>query len=267
MNRAFINRLDCADTRTLTRNRRRDGAELGAVVNQVKRWSERHMVLCLMATLILASCGGGGSDSGSQTYPPVMVSASPAPPAGIVTNAYGFGFSVASGGSPPFTWAVTSGGLPGGLTLAADGTLSGTPTAAGSFAFTVTATDSAQPPASGSQPFSVTIDTPAPLLIDSGQAPPDGIHDTPYSFQFTATGGYLPLSWTVTAGTLPPGLTLNPDGTLTGTPTAARSTPFAFTVTVTDSSTPTPATNSVAYSITISEPPPPSINNTPPPTA
>jgi hypothetical protein len=225
------------------------------------------MVLCLMATLILASCGGSGSDSGSPTYPPVVVSASPAPPAGIVTNAYGFGFSVASGGSPPFTWAVTSGALPGGFTLAADGTLSGTPTAAGSFAFTVTATDSAQPPASGSQPFTVTINSPGPPVVDAGQTPAAGIHNTPYSLQFTATGGYLPLSWTVTAGTLPPGLTLNPDGTLTGTPTAARSTPFAFTVTVTDSSTPTPATSSVAYAITISEPPPPSINNTPPPTA
>src|SRR6516165_10442967 len=87
------------------------------------------------------------------------------------------------------------------------------------------------------------------------------------TYAFTATGGNLPLSWTVTAGTLPPGLTLNSGGTLSGKPTAARSTPFAFTVTVTDSSTPKPAANSVAYAITISEPPPPTINNTPPPTA
>ena len=66
---------------------------------------------------------------------------------------------------------------------------------------------------------------------------------------------------------MPPGLTLGADGSLTGTPTKASSTPFAFTVTVTDSSKPTPATNSVPYAITISEPPPPSIINTPPPTA
>ena len=71
----------------------------------------------------------------------------------------------------------------------------------------------------------------------------------------------------MTAGTLPPGLTLSADGTLTGTPTVARSTPFAFTVTVTDSSTPTPASDSVAYAITVTEPPPPSIINSPPPTA
>lgn len=223
-------------------------------------------MLCLLGTLILASCGGS-SDSTPPPPPPnlVVVDASP-PPAGVVTNSYGFYFN-ASGGSPPFTWAVTSSALPGGLTLASDGTLSGTPTVAGSFAFTVTATDSAQPRASGSQPFNVTISAPAPLVISPGQAPPAGVHGTSYGFTFTADGGYLPLSWAVTAGTLPPGLTLGADGSLSGAPKTASPTPFAFTVTVTDRRTPTPATNSVAYAITISEPLPPSINNTPPPTA
>jgi len=217
----------------------------------------------------LAACGGDGSDSGPQPPPasPVVVSASPAPPAGIATNPYaGFSFSE-SGGSPPFTWAITSGALPAGLTLASDGTLSGTPTSLGAFAFTVRATDSAQPPASGSQPFTVTITTPGPPVLTPGQTPPAGIHGTGYYFQFGETGGLLPISFAVTQGAVPPGLTLGADGSLTGTPTKASSTPSAFTVTVTDSSTPTPATNSVAYAITISEPPPPSVNNTPPPTA
>ena len=223
--------------------------------------------------LLMVGCGGGGSDSSPPpppVNPPVVVDASSTPPAGVVTNSYAdFAFS-ASGGTAPFTWAVTSGALPGGLTLAPDGTLSGTPTVAGSFAFTATATDSAPTPGTGSQPFSVTIDAPAPLLISPGQTPPAGVHDTPYEsygFTFAATGGYLPLRWTVTAGALPPGLALNPDGSLTGTPSTASATPFAFTVTVTDSSTPTPATNSLAYTITISEPAAPSIINTPPPTA
>ena len=219
--------------------------------------------------LLMVGCGGGGSDSGPPpppATPPVVVSASP-PPTGVVTNSYDFWFS-ASGGSQSFSWAVTSGALPGGLTLSPDGWLSGTPTAVGSFAFTVTATDKAQTRETDSQAFTVTINAPAPLVIDPGQAPPAGVHDTPYeSFAFAATGGYLPLSWTVTAGALPPGLTLGADGSLTGTPTTASPTPFAFTVTVTDSSTPTPATNSVAYAITISEPVAPTIDNTPPPTA
>ena len=237
-------------------------------MNQIKRSSERYLVLCLMGTLILASCGGGGGSS-SPGQPSILVATTPAPPAGIVTNAYpGFNFAVASAGSPsPWTWAVTSGALPGGLMLGADGSLTGTPTAAGSFTFTVTVTDSAQPPASGSQAFTVTINTPGPPVLTPGQAPPAGIHGTPYYFQFGETDGFLPITFAVTQGAVPPGLTLGADGSLTGTPTKASSTPFAFTVTVTDSSTPTPATNSVAYAITISEPPPPSIINTPPPTA
>jgi Putative Ig domain len=227
-----------------------------------------HLLTCwaLFAALSLGACGGGGGGSSS---PSIVVATTPAPPAGIVTNAYpGFTFAVASAGSPsPWTWALTSGALPGGLTLGADGSLTGTPYTAGSFTFTVTVTDSAQPPASGSQAFTVTITTPGPLLLTPGQTPPAGIHDTPYSFQFGETGGFLPATFAVTQGAVPPGLTLGADGSLTGTPTKVSSTPFAFTVTVTDSSTPTPATNSVAYAITISEPPPPSVNNTPPPTA
>jgi hypothetical protein len=228
-----------------------------------------HRLTCWvsLAVLSLGACGGGGSSSPGQ--PSILVATTPAPPAGIVTNTYpGFAFAVASAGSPsPWTWAVTSGSLPDGLIMGADGSLMGTPTAAGSFTFTVTVTDSAQPPASGSQAFTVTINTPGPPVLTLGQSPPAAIHGTPYYFQFGETGGLLPITFAVTQGAVPPGLTFGADGSLTGTPTKASSTPFAFTVTVTDSSAPTAATNSVAYAITISEPPPPSINNTPPPTA
>ena len=191
----------------------------------------------------------------------------PTPEAGIVSYDYpGFSF-VASGGSPPYSWKVTLGGVPPGLTLGADGSLTGTPTVAGTFDFTVTATDSAQTPGTGSQPFTVTINAPGPPVLTAGQTPPAGIHDTGYYFQFGQTGGLLPVTFAVTQGAVPPGLTFGADGSLIGTPTVASSTPFAFTVTITDSSTPTPASDSAAYAITISEPPPPSINNTPPPTA
>jgi hypothetical protein len=220
----------------------------------------------LFAALSLGACGGGPSGPGK---PSILVATTPAPPAGIVTNAYpGFTFAVASAGSPsPWTWFVTSGALPGGLKLGFDGSLTGTPTAAGSFTFTVTVTDSAQPPASGAQAFTVTINNPDPPLLVAGQTPPAGIHGTGYSFQFGETGGFLPVTYAVTQGAVPPGLTLGADGSLTGTPTTIAGSPFAFTVTVSDSSTPTPATNSVAYTIAVSEPPPPSIGNTPPPTA
>lgn len=48
---------------------------------------------------------------------------------------------LAASGTPPYTYAVTAGSLPTGITLAADGTLSGTPTVADIYSFTVTATD------------------------------------------------------------------------------------------------------------------------------
>src|SRR5262249_18436763 len=54
---------------------------------------------------------------------------------------------------------------------------------------------------------------------------------------------------------------------LSGTPTTASGTPYAFTVRVTDSHPPNPETSSASYTIAISEPQAPAIDGTPPPTA
>ena len=90
-------------------------------------------------------------------------------------------------------------------------------------------------------------------------APPAGVDGTPYGpFSFSVTGGFLPLTWTTTPGSLPPGLSLGSDGSLTGTPTSIKT--FNFTVTVTDSSAPKPATSSLPFSINITAPPAPTIN-------
>jgi uncharacterized protein (TIGR03118 family) len=84
-----------------------------------------------------------------------IVIAPASPPAGTLNSSYaGFGFS-ASGGSPPYTWKA-SGTLPPGLTFGSDGTLSGTPTQVGTYAFSVIATDSAQQPMS-SAPLAVVL--------------------------------------------------------------------------------------------------------------
>ena len=75
-----------------------------------------------------------------QVNESAIVIAPASPPPGTVTYAYpGFGFN-ASGGSPPYTW-IASGTLPPGITLGSDGTLSGTPTKIGTFAFSVTASE------------------------------------------------------------------------------------------------------------------------------
>lgn len=215
----------------------------------------RHLKVFLIGlAMVVSACGGGNSPSG----PGQPSIASGSPPSGMTGTAYpGYTFAVASGGAPPFTWTET-GALPPGLTLSPAGFLAGNPTTAGGFAFTVKVADSSTPALTATLSVSVKIES---IVVTGGQVPPAGVHGTPYGYTFLATGGNPPLSWTVTAGTLPPGLTLDSDGTLNGTPTQASSTPFGFTLTVADGSKPMPASNSSAYSISVSEPLPPSINN------
>jgi hypothetical protein len=202
---------------------------------------------------------------------PIVVSTT-APPAGVVSNSYngvynGFVFYVWSGGSPPFTWSITSGALPPGLMLTSTGSLSGTPTTAGPFTFTVTATDSAQPALSGSQSFPLTVNVPAPLSLNATPVPTPGVHGTPYLFNISATGGYLPLTFALAAGSgpVPPGLTLGVGGSLSGTPTTIG--PYTFSVTVTDSAPGKAAISTLPFTMVITNPPPPSITSGPPPTA
>ncbi len=74
---------------------------------------------------------------------------------GTVGSAYSQALA-ATGGTAPYTWAVSAGTLPAGLNLAA-GVISGPPTAAGSSSFTVTVTDSATPAATASKALSINV--------------------------------------------------------------------------------------------------------------
>ena len=65
----------------------------------------------------------------------------------------------AQGGTGPYTYAVSSGALPAGLSMSSGGLISGTPTTTGTATFTVTVTDSAS--ATGSQAFSIAIAAPS----------------------------------------------------------------------------------------------------------
>jgi large repetitive protein len=130
-----------------------------------------------------------------------------------------------SGGTAPYTWSITTGALPGGLTLNA-GTIAGTPTAAGTFNFTVQVADSASVTATAS--LSIVI---VPIPIISTTSLPNGQVGTAYSQTLAATGGASPFTWSLSSGTLPAGLTLNANGTVTGTPTTAGTSSFAVRVT------------------------------------
>jgi uncharacterized protein (TIGR03437 family) len=134
----------------------------------------------------------------------------------------------ATNGTPPYTFSVPSGSLPPGLALSTGGLLSGTPLATGIFNFNVLANDSAGQQAL--KAFSVTIA--AALAIPTASPLAAGTVGTSYSQITSATGGTPPYSFSVLSGNLPPGLTLNPDGTLNGVPGAAGT--FSFTVQVLD---------------------------------
>jgi hypothetical protein len=148
----------------------------------------------------------------------------------------------ASGSPGPFTFSVSAGALPNGLTLSAAGLLSGTVLQAGTFNFTLAATEPGG--CSGFRAYSVTFTCPAiavtPVFL------PDGSVSTPYSATLDATAGAAPRTYAVTAGTLPNGVTLAPSGALSGSPTQAGT--FSFTIQITDAAG---CTGSRGYSVDI----------------
>ncbi len=272
------------------------------------------------ATVVVANPGGSISNSLAFTVSPALLTittVSPLP-SGSQGAAYSQALS-AAGGQPPYSWSVVSGSLPNGISLnASSAVLSGTPSAAGSFGFTVRVSDSSQPtpetatkaftlvvaasvpqlnsinPSSanaGGPAFTLTVnganfvsnstvrwngssritafvsgaqltaaipaaDIAAPgtasvtvadpgatsnaltftistssLTITTASPLPQGIVGNAYSQTVVASGGTLPYSWSVSAGALPAGLTLNASsGTIGGTPTAVGNSTFTARV-------------------------------------
>ena len=173
-----------------------------------------------------------------------ITTASPLPDA-VNGTAYSQPFT-ATGGTAPYSFAVTRGALPAGMALN-NGKLEGTPTVTGTYTFTVTVTDSAGPTAAtASKEFKLTVGA-APLSITTTSPLPNATNGVSYSQTFAATGGTAPYSFAVTGGALPAGMALN-NGKLEGTPTADGL--FSFTVTVTDSASPA-ATASKEFKLTV----------------
>src|SRR5690606_29966993 len=118
----------------------------------------------------------------------------------------------------PISFALTAGSLPPGLTLSSAGVISGTPTTVGTYIGQVTASNGTAPDAV--QTFNITIASAAVPPTITSTAPGNGTMGVAYSHTYTATGT-APISFALTAGSLPPGLTLSSAGVISGTPTTA----------------------------------------------
>lgn len=196
-----------------------------------------------------AANGGPLSKNQTFTIAVTLVVTTTSLPNGAVNTAYSGATLAAEGGTPSYTWSVTSGALPAGLTLnASTGAISG-PVAANATTqkFTVTAMDSTSPAKqSAMQVLTIFI----PLAIETPSLPPATI-GTAYNQTVAVGGGSTPYHWGVSTGTLPDGLTINPStGAVTGTPKADAQSE-TFSITVTDASTPTPQSATQSFSIFI----------------
>ncbi len=165
----------------------------------------------------------------------------------------------AAGGVAPYVFGVSSGSLPTGLALAMSGTLSGTPTAPGTYGFTVRTREANG--CTGEREYTIVIAAPACPTISlnpTNAALPAGTTGTSYTQFFTATGSTTSYSFTIVGGAFPGGLSLNSNGTLTGTPSAAGT--FNFTVRATDGNG---CAGERAYSLVINPPACPTITIAP----
>jgi sugar lactone lactonase YvrE len=137
--------------------------------------------------------------------------------------------NVASGGSAPYTYSISAGAVPAGTTLdPTTGTVSGTPTAAGGFSYTVLVTDSNN--GTASNPIAGTIAATVTLTATPAPNTKVGVN---YTQNNVASNGTTPYTYSVLSGALPTATTLNTStGTVSGTPTTVQS--FSYVIQVTD---------------------------------
>lgn len=210
-------------------------AQAGVTLGVGASLSGRALAIAGPVTLAGGNAVGGCSAPAVPGVCPAITLAPPTLPEGRVAVAYSQAIT-ASGGTGPYTFAVTTGTVSAGLILTPAGLLSGTPSAAGPTGFVVRGTD-----ANGcfqEVPYALTVapatPTPAecPVLSMTPATLPSGTVGVAYSQALIVSGGTAPYAFGIIAGTLPNGLTLTAAGTLAGTPTTAAT--AGFTVRATD---------------------------------
>ncbi len=158
-------------------------------------------------------------------------------PSPLASAIAGVGYSqtfAATGAPAPYTWAITAGNTPPGLSMSAAGVLSGIPTTPGTYNFTVRAstTTAVAAPVTTTSNFTLVVN---PTNLTLSGILPAGWSGEGYSGQLSASGATPPYTFSVISGALPPGLALNSStGAVSGSPQRAGS--FPFTAQVADSS-------------------------------
>jgi len=148
-----------------------------------------------------------------------------------------------TGASGPYRWSVVGGSLPRGISLSQDGVLSGSSRSATTVNFTVRVANNA----CQSTTQSLTLRVATPLVVSTRSMPRASLN-TGFAASISASGGSGSYTWSL-SGALPPGLSMAPNGSISGTPTAGGT--YSFSATVTDTYG---FTASRAYSITVSVP-------------
>jgi hypothetical protein len=180
-------------------------------------------------------------------------------PTGHVGEPYSKTFGGAGGCGPalPYQYTLIGGNLPPGLSLSFSGTISGTPSTAGSFSFWVNLSDQNPPsadwcrPAAAQREFTIVVEGGSPAspaaplsIVPISLTPTATMLGTPYSFQLSAQGGGSQ-TWSLVSGSLPSGVQLGSNGLISGTPTATGD--FTFKVQVSDGT----RTASQTYTLTV----------------
>jgi hypothetical protein len=168
------------------------------------------------------------ASSASATLPAALTVSSPG---SLAVGEVGVNYTdvtlAAGGGTGENSWAVLTGTPPAGLTLGANGGLSGTPTTGGSVTFTIQVTDSGSATATQEETIDIVPDPEVTGALLGGTV------GTAYSQSLSGADGTSPYTWSVTTGSLPSGLTLAPSsGAIGGVPTQSGTS--TFTVELTD---------------------------------
>ncbi len=183
--------------------------------------------------VVLSACGALKASSPlpspSASHEPLIIASSPLK-AGEVGLAYSGATFDATGGVQPYIFQVTEGALPAGLALSRHGVLTGSPTAAGDFSFTVEVVDS-EGQATGAQDSIDVVPALQLTALRSGAIYVESGCETVCGGFASQTGGLAPYTYVLKSGSLPPGTSLS--GTaLAGKFTSTGS--YRFTVEATD---------------------------------